>query len=76
MTIVEYLWLIKVQRDLLANCILNGDASRAHKFLGWKATTSFTALIDMMVAADLEQARKEGTLMDAGYQCGGRNSGA
>jgi GDPmannose 4,6-dehydratase len=33
---------------------------------------SFEELIDMMVAADLEIARKEKTLVDAGYACGNR----
>jgi GDPmannose 4,6-dehydratase len=33
---------------------LCGDSSKARKQLGWKPTTSFTQLIQMMVAADLK----------------------
>jgi GDPmannose 4,6-dehydratase len=33
---------------------LCGDSSKARKELGWKPTTSFTQLIEMMVAADLK----------------------
>jgi GDPmannose 4,6-dehydratase len=54
--------------------VLLGDPTKARSILGWKAKTGFTELIDMMIAADLEQAQKERTLVDAGYECGARNS--
>jgi GDPmannose 4,6-dehydratase len=49
--------------------VLLGDASKARKKLGWSPTVGFEQLIDMMVAADLEQAQKEKTLKDAGFEC-------
>jgi len=49
--------------------VLLGDASKARKKLGWSPRVGFEALIDMMVAADLEQAQKEKTLKDAGFAC-------
>ena len=52
--------------------VLLGDAEKAHKVLGWQPKVSFEELIDMMVAADLEIARKEKTLVDAGYASGNR----
>jgi GDPmannose 4,6-dehydratase len=47
--------------------VLLGDADKARRILGWKPKVSFDGLVDMMVAADLELARKERTLLDAGY---------
>jgi GDPmannose 4,6-dehydratase len=47
---------------------LEGDASRARSELGWAPETSAEALIAMMVEHDLELARREKTLRDAGYQ--------
>jgi GDPmannose 4,6-dehydratase len=47
--------------------ILLGDPTKARKILGWNPLVNFEQLIDMMVAADLEQAGKEKTLCDAGY---------
>ncbi len=47
--------------------VLLGDATKARKELNWQPKVSFDQLIDMMVAADLELARKEKTLLDAGY---------
>ncbi len=38
---------------------LLGDASMAHKELGWKPKTSFDQLVDEMVESDLQLARKE-----------------
>lgn len=38
--------------------LLCGDATKAEKELGWKRKTGFHELIQMMVAADLEQLRK------------------
>ena len=40
--------------------VLLGDASKARRELGWTPKVTFEALVDMMVDADLEKARKEG----------------
>ena len=47
--------------------LLLGDPGKAMKELGWKPKVSFEALVDMMVDADLEAARREKTLVDAGH---------
>ncbi len=47
--------------------VLLGDAAKAQKALGWKPKTGFDQLIDMMVGTDLELAKKEMILKDAGY---------
>ncbi|WP_298258626.1 GDP-mannose 4,6-dehydratase [Bradyrhizobium sp.] len=39
--------------------LLIGDASKAHKMLGWKPQTSFADLVKQMVAGDLAIARRE-----------------
>src|SRR4051794_40924885 len=39
--------------------LLVGDASKARERLGWKPKTSFAQLVREMVAADLEEARRE-----------------
>ena len=49
--------------------VLLGDASKAKKALGWKPKVTFDALIDMMIATDMELAKKEKTLLDAGFSC-------
>jgi GDPmannose 4,6-dehydratase len=49
--------------------VLLGDASKAKKALGWKPKITFDALIDMMIATDMELANKEKTLLDAGFFC-------
>ena len=49
--------------------ILLGDPSKAQKALNWQPKVSFDQLIDMMIAADLELAQKEKTLVDAGFSC-------
>ena len=49
--------------------VLLGDASKAKKALNWQPRVTFDQLVDMMVAADLELAKKEKTLLDAGYSC-------
>jgi GDPmannose 4,6-dehydratase len=51
--------------------VLLGDSTKARKALGWAPKVSFDQLVDMMVAADMEQARREKTLRDAGYECTG-----
>ena len=38
---------------------LLGDASLAHKLLGWKSSTSFDQLVEEMVTTDLQLASKE-----------------
>jgi len=48
--------------------VLLGDSSRAQKMLGWKPKVNFDKLIDMMIAADMELAKKEKTLVDAGFR--------
>lgn len=47
--------------------VLLGDPSKAKKILQWQPKVNFDQLIDMMLAADLEIARKEKTLFDAGF---------
>jgi len=46
---------------------LLGDASKARQVLGWKPRVSFRGLVGMMADHDLEQARQERTLVDAGH---------
>jgi GDPmannose 4,6-dehydratase len=48
--------------------LLEGDASRARKELGWAPKVGFDELVEMMVAADLELAKQEKTLIDAGLK--------
>ena len=48
--------------------VLQGDASKAKRVLGWALTVDFDRLVEMMVAADLELARQERTLVDAGLK--------
>ena len=47
--------------------ILLGDATKARTRLGWSPTTSFDDLVRRMVEHDLELARRERTLTDAGH---------
>jgi GDPmannose 4,6-dehydratase len=47
---------------------LRGDASKARNVLGWRPAVDFNALVRMMVDHDLELARQERTLLDAGHQ--------
>jgi len=46
---------------------LLGDPSKAKKKLGWEPKVSFKELVKMMVEHDLELARQEKTLKDAGH---------
>jgi GDPmannose 4,6-dehydratase len=48
--------------------LLHGDATKARKVLGWEPRTSFAELVGMMVDADMELARQERTLVDAGLK--------
>jgi len=47
--------------------VLLGDSSKAREELGWEPKVGFDQLIDMMIEADLELAKKESILVDAGY---------
>ena len=46
---------------------LQGDYSKAESVLGWKPRVRFAELIRMMVDHDLELARQEKTLLNAGH---------
>jgi GDPmannose 4,6-dehydratase len=46
---------------------LHGDASKAADALGWRPRVGFDALVKMMADHDLELARQERTLRDAGH---------
>jgi len=52
---------------------LLGDPEKARKTLCWSPKVSFDQLVDMMIAADLELAEKEKTLVDAGFHCAGNS---
>jgi len=47
---------------------LQGDASKAHKVLGWKPSVTFDTLVEMMIETDLKLANRERTLLDAGFK--------
>ena len=47
--------------------LLLGDPTKAKTKLGWTPRVTFGALVDMMVDADLELAKREKTLKDAGH---------
>lgn len=47
--------------------VLQGDASKAREKLGWTPKVGFRELVERMVEHDLELARREKTLADAGY---------
>jgi GDPmannose 4,6-dehydratase len=49
--------------------ILLGDPSKAFTTLGWKPKVGFEELIRLMVDADMDAAKREKTLVDAGYAC-------
>jgi len=46
---------------------LQGDARKAHRKLGWRSEISFEGLVRSMVEHDLELARQEKTLIEAGH---------
>lgn len=48
--------------------ILQGDSSKARNVLGWKPEVDFEGLVRMMVESDLELARQEKALVDAGLK--------
>ena len=47
---------------------LLGDPSKAHERLGWKSRTTFSSLIDEMVAADYEAAQRDAVVKEAGFR--------
>ena len=51
--------------------VLLGDSTKARNLLGWKPKVNFDKLIDMMIAADLELAKKEKILIEAGFRRNG-----
>ncbi len=54
--------------------VLLGDPSKAKKVLKWEPKVSFDQLVNMMVESDLELARQEKTLRDAGHVVNHRQS--
>jgi GDPmannose 4,6-dehydratase len=48
--------------------VLQGNAEKARRALGWKPRVSFEQLVEMMVEHDLELARQERTLREAGHR--------
>jgi GDPmannose 4,6-dehydratase len=48
--------------------LLLGDPSRAKESLGWSPKVGFDELVGMMVEHDMELARRERTLLDAGHE--------
>ena len=53
---------------------LEGDPSKIKEKLGWEPKTSFQELVTMMVEEDLELAKREKTLQDAGFTVGARGT--
>jgi GDPmannose 4,6-dehydratase len=45
-----------------------GDASKAREILGWKPTITFEDMIAEIVAADLEEAKKDNLCRTEGFQ--------
>jgi GDPmannose 4,6-dehydratase len=59
--------------------VLQGNASKARRVLGWRPKVGFAQLIKMMIAHDHDLARRERTLKSAGYDAperGAASSGA
>ncbi len=53
---------------------LLGDSSKAREKLGWSPRVNFKALVRRMVDHDLDQARQERTLSNAGHKISSRGS--
>ncbi len=53
---------------------LHGDFSKARRLLGWTPKVTFRGLVEMMVNSDLELARRERTLVNAGHHVASRSS--
>jgi GDPmannose 4,6-dehydratase len=47
--------------------VLQGDATRARRVLGWEPRVGIDELVQRMVEHDLELARQERTLTEAGH---------
>jgi GDPmannose 4,6-dehydratase len=54
--------------------VLQGDATKARQTLGWQPRIAFADLVAMMVAHDLDLARRERTLRKAGYDAPARGA--
>jgi GDPmannose 4,6-dehydratase len=54
---------------------LQGDATKARERLGWRPETDFATLVRMMVDHDMDLARRERTLTDAGFVGAGAGGG-
>jgi len=48
--------------------VLQADATKVKKLLGWEPTVDFPGLVEMMVAADMDLAKQERALVDAGLK--------
>ena len=48
--------------------ILQGDATKAREELGWEPKVGFQQLVEMMVESDMELAKQEKALVDAGLK--------
>jgi len=46
---------------------LLGDASKAHRELGWKPRTSFAELVSEMVTEDLKEAERDALVHKHGF---------
>jgi GDPmannose 4,6-dehydratase len=53
--------------------LLIGDATKARKKLGWKPTLDLQQMIEEMIAADLEEARKDQHMQSGGFKTIGVN---
>ncbi|HIC06499.1 MAG TPA: GDP-mannose 4,6-dehydratase [Candidatus Lambdaproteobacteria bacterium] len=53
--------------------LLIGDATKARKKLGWKTTLDLQQMIEEMIVADLEEARKDQHLQSGGFKTNGVN---
>ncbi len=51
--------------------LLIGDASKAREKLGWQPTCDLQQMIEEMIKADLEEARKDQLLQSGGFQTNG-----
>jgi GDPmannose 4,6-dehydratase len=55
---------------------LLGDASKAKKAFAWEPNTTFRQLVEMMIDHDLQLARQDRMLSDAGYEVRGLRKAA
>jgi GDPmannose 4,6-dehydratase len=46
---------------------LQGDSAKIHKKLGWRPIMGFKELVHLMVDSDMNLARQERTLVNAGH---------